>query len=63
MKLSSVASDEDSKFREMGTLGWRLGIYEEIFERLGKRDFVQVFFGSGTSSGAALMLDHDSQYV
>jgi O-Antigen ligase len=56
-----VASDEDSKFQEMGTFGWRLGIYEEIFERLEKRDVVQLFFGSGTSSGAALMLNRDSE--
>jgi O-antigen ligase len=45
----------------MGTLGWRLGIYAEILERLEKRDAIGLLFGSGTSSGAKLMLDRDSE--
>src|SRR5262249_35786411 len=40
--------------------GWRLGIYEEILERVGRRNTAQLIFGSGTSSGATLMLDRDS---
>jgi hypothetical protein len=56
--FTSVAAD-DASVEDVGTFAWRLGIYEEIFARLEKRDAPQLFFGSGTSSGAALMLDHD----
>jgi O-antigen ligase len=59
-QMFSAASEGDVKVDEVGTLGWRLGIYEEIFERLDRRSFTQLFFGSGTSSGAILMLDRDS---
>jgi O-antigen ligase len=54
------ASAGDVKVEDVGTLSWRLGIYEEILERLDRRSFPQLFFGSGTSSGAILMLDRDS---
>jgi hypothetical protein len=59
-ELLTTASDQDAKLEEVGTFGWRLGIYEEIFTRLEKRSPAQLFFGSGTSSGATLMLDRDS---
>jgi O-Antigen ligase len=59
-EMFSAASEGDVKVEDVGTLSWRLGIYQEIFERLDRRSFTQLFFGSGTSSGAILMLDRDS---
>jgi len=59
-EVLTTASDRDANLREVGTFGWRLGIYEEIFERLDKRTFAHLFFGSGTSSGAVVMLDRES---
>ena len=58
-ELFSDVSGDDTSVEDVGTFAWRLGIYEEIFSRLDKRSPTQLFFGSGTSSGAALMLDHD----
>ncbi len=59
-EVVAVASDRETTLREVGTFGWRLGIYEEIFEQLGRRSLAQLFFGSGTSSGAIVMLDRDA---
>jgi len=56
--FTAVAADNTS-VEDVGTFAWRLGIYEEIFTRLEKRNGPQLLFGSGTSSGAALMLDID----
>jgi hypothetical protein len=58
-ELFTAVSADDTSVEDVGTFAWRLGIYEEIFTRLEKRNGPQLFFGSGTSSGAALMLDHD----
>jgi len=43
--------------QDVGTWAWRLKIYTEILDQLSQRSARQLFFGSGTSSGAALMLD------
>jgi O-antigen ligase len=58
-ELVFAVSNDDTKVEDVGTLAWRLGIYEDIWSRLQKRSAVGLIFGSGTSSGAALMLDHD----
>jgi hypothetical protein len=58
-ELSNVVSDDDGTVQDVGTLAWRIGIYQDIFTQLEKRSGAQLFFGSGTSSGAALMLDRD----
>jgi O-antigen ligase len=58
-ELFTAVSDDSASVEDVGTFAWRLGIYEDIFSRLDKRNATQLFFGSGTSSGAALMLDHD----
>jgi O-antigen ligase len=58
-ELVTAASDQDRKVQDVATLGWRLGIYEEILTRLEKRTPADLFFGSGTGSGAALLLDID----
>jgi hypothetical protein len=58
-QLLVTASDQDAKLEEVGTFSWRLGIYQEIFDRLEKRTFTQLFFGSGTGSGAELMIAYE----
>jgi hypothetical protein len=47
----------DASIEDVGTWAWRLKIYTEILNQLSQRSPRQLFFGSGTSSGAALMLD------
>ena len=40
----------------VGTLSWRLGVYQELEQQINTRNVLQLMFGSGTSSGANLML-------
>jgi hypothetical protein len=61
-ELVGVASDEDATGQDVGTFAWRLGIYEDVLEHLEKRTGVELFLGSGTSSGAALMLNHEPDH-
>jgi O-antigen ligase len=61
-QLFFVVSEEDATVQNVGTFAWRLGIYQEIFARLEKRDALQLFFGSGTSSGAAMMLNYEPDH-
>jgi hypothetical protein len=61
-ELVWAASDDDSTVEDVGTFAWRLGIYEDILEHLATRTGAELFFGSGTSSGAALMLNHDPDH-
>jgi O-Antigen ligase len=61
-ELFNVVSDDDANVQDVGTFGWRLGIYDEILAQLERRDGVQLFFGSGTSSGAALMLNYEPDH-
>lgn len=58
-QMVSAVSEGDSSIEDVGTLAWRLGIYSEIFSRLERRTIPQLFFGSGTSSGASLMVDYE----
>jgi hypothetical protein len=60
-QLVNAASD-DGDLEDVGTLAWRLGIYEDILERLERRTGRELIVGSGTSSGAALMLNHDPDH-
>jgi hypothetical protein len=61
-ELFTVVSADDTDVRDVGTFTWRLGIYEEILTQLEKRHGAELFFGSGTSSGAALMLNHEPDH-
>jgi hypothetical protein len=61
-ELVGAVSEDDATVEDVGTFAWRLGIYEDILERLEKRTGPELFFGSGTSSGAALMLNHDPDH-
>jgi len=58
-RLLTVASDEDKTVADLDTCGWRLTIYSEILNRLESRTPLQLFFGSGSCSGAALMVEFD----
>jgi hypothetical protein len=61
-ELVSVVSDDDGAVEDVGTFAWRLSIYEDILEQLQKRTGPELFLGSGTSSGASLMLNHDPDH-
>jgi hypothetical protein len=61
-ELVGAVSEDDATVEDVGTFAWRLGIYEDVLEHLGKRTGPELFFGSGTSSGAALMLNHDPDH-
>jgi O-Antigen ligase len=61
-ELVGAVSDDDATVEDVGTFAWRLGIYEDILEHLEKRTVVELFLGSGTSSGAALMLNHEPDH-
>jgi hypothetical protein len=52
-------SGPSATLEDVGTLRWRLGVYEEIVTRVQQRSFGQFVLGSGTSSGAGLILDFD----
>jgi hypothetical protein len=51
-----------SGVEDVGTFAWRLSIYADIFEKLDRRTALELFSGSGTSSGASLMLNHDPDH-
>ena len=61
-ELVGAVSEDDATVEDVGTFAWRLGIYEDVFEHLEKRTGLELFLGSGTSSGAALMLNHDPDH-
>jgi O-antigen ligase len=61
-ELVGAVSEDGATVEDVGTFAWRLGIYEDILERLENRTGTELFFGSGTSSGAALMLNHDPDH-
>ena len=61
-ELVGAVSEDDATVEDVGTFAWRLGIYEDVLEHLEKRTGLELFLGSGTSSGAALMLNHDPDH-
>ena len=50
------SSSSQGGIQSVGTLNWRLGLYQEIEKQINDRNVIQLLFGSGTSSGANLML-------
>ena len=58
-ELVSGVTEDDAAVQDVGTFAWRLGIYAEILTKLQQRDAIQLLFGSGTSSGAAFMIDFE----
>jgi O-antigen ligase len=55
MLLAMVS--KDSTIDDIGTFGWRFSLYQTTLEELAGRDAGQLIVGSGTSSGARLVLD------
>lgn len=49
----------DTSIEDVGTFAWRTMIYSEIEARLERRPLGTLLFGSGTSSGADVLLDVD----
>ena len=61
-QLVDVASDQDKTVADVGTFAWRIAIYYDIWNKLEIRRPAELFFGSGTCSGAALMVERDPEH-
>jgi O-antigen ligase len=61
-ELLRILAEGDSPFERMGTLVWRRGIYDQAWQRLASRDPLAMTVGSGTSSGASIVLGYDLRY-
>ncbi len=64
-RLNQLISSDSSGGATVGNVGtflWRLGIYERAFQMIPERDMFPLIFGSGTSSGAELVLGYDPRY-
>ena len=57
-----VESNSGGSEKGVGTFIWRLGIYERALSIMPDRDIFPLIFGSGTSSGAQLVIGYDSRY-
>jgi O-Antigen ligase len=57
-----VESNNGGSEKGVGTFIWRLGIYERALDIMPDRDLFPLLFGSGTSSGAQLVIGYDSRY-
>jgi hypothetical protein len=57
-----LESNNGGSEKGVGTFIWRLGIYERALHIMPDRDIFPLIFGSGTSSGAQLVLGYDSRY-
>jgi len=47
-----------SAVQDVGTFAWRLTVYERILEALPERGLTHLLLGSGTSSGATILLEN-----
>jgi O-Antigen ligase len=62
-RLNQLAeSNSGGSEKGLGTFIWRLGIYERALSIMPDRDIFPLVFGSGTSSGAQLVIGYDSRY-
>jgi hypothetical protein len=55
-ELFSFASASDATLEDIGTLAWRMRIYQETYDQLMSRGPLQLLVGSGTSSGGDIKL-------
>jgi hypothetical protein len=62
-ELLTVLARGESPFNSIGTLIWRKGIYEQALSRISAREPAELVFGSGTSSGASIVLGYDRRYT
>ena len=56
-EMVSAAMEKNSSIEDVGTFGWRLSLYLKTIDELSQRNIPQLLVGSGTSSGASLVLD------
>jgi O-antigen ligase len=56
-ELLSATESRDSTLEDVGTLAWRLVVYQKTAEELLNRSLSKLLVGTGTSSGATLVLD------
>jgi O-Antigen ligase len=64
-RLNQLISSDPNGGATVGSVGtfiWRLGIYERAFQMIPERDLPLLIFGSGTSSGAEIVLGYDPRY-
>src|ERR1700687_3068364 len=61
-ELISLAGNRDSSIEDVGTLGWRMLVYQEAADQLAQRGPWKLLGGSGTSSGANVLLALGAQY-
>jgi hypothetical protein len=62
-QLINVMTGQQTQLSSIGTLDWRLGMYEYIINSSFIRNTFNILFGSGTSSGAEVAIGYDSRYV
>lgn len=56
-EMFSAAVERNATVEDVGTFGWRLSLYLKVLDELSHRGLAQLSVGSGTSSGAGLVLD------
>lgn len=56
-EMVEAAVAKNSSVEDVGTFGWRLSLYLKTFDELTQRSPAKLLVGSGTSSGAGLVLD------
>jgi O-antigen ligase len=61
-QLVNAIAGRSSLTQDIGTFAWRLGVYDAILTELQGRDAAKLLFGTGTSSGADLILKVDRNY-
>jgi hypothetical protein len=61
-QLVNALIGRSSLTQDIGTFAWRLGVYDATIGELKSRSLSRLMFGSGTSSGADLILEVDRNY-
>ncbi|HWG57721.1 MAG TPA: O-antigen ligase family protein [Candidatus Acidoferrales bacterium] len=61
-ELSSIMGSQEESIQDVGTLAWRFMVYQEALAQLSNRSSAKLFLGSGTSSGADVLLALGNRY-
>jgi len=61
--LISSVGEQNASLEDVGTLAWRLSVYQETFDELAQRNLSKLFVGSGTSSGGDVLLALSPDYA
>ena len=56
-EMFEAAVERNADLSDIGTFGWRFALYQKTLDELTQRSPVQLLIGSGTSSGADLVLE------